>query len=107
MPAASVCLALPENSLMEIIWSAQAEQNLADIVEFVALDNLNAALELDVLLQNAAEGLRVFPHQGKPSRVPGTRELVAHEHYILIYALAVETIHILAVLHSSRQWPVC
>ena len=91
---------------MEIIWSAQAEQDLESIVEFIARDNVNAALEIDALLQNSAERLSAFPCQGKPGRVPGTRELVADEHYILVYVVSAEVIHIAAVLHSSRQWPL-
>ena len=89
---------------MEIVWSAQAEQDLESVVEFIARDNLNAALEIDALLQNSAERLSSFPCQGKPGRVPGTRELVAHEHYILVYVISAEVIQIAAALHFSRQW---
>ena len=91
---------------MEVIWSERAEQNLASIVEFIARDNVQAALEMDMLLQNAADGLAVFPHKGKPGRVPGTRELVAHEHYILVYRLADNAVCIVTVLHTSMRWPL-
>ncbi|MCL2123115.1 MAG: type II toxin-antitoxin system RelE/ParE family toxin [Desulfovibrionaceae bacterium] len=90
---------------MEVIWSEQAEQSLASIVEFIAKDNVRAALEMDILLQNAAEGLVIFPHKGKPGRVPGTRELVAHEHYILVYRLTDNAVYIVSVLHASMLWP--
>ena len=90
---------------MDIVWTAQAEQDLETIVEFIARDNVRAALEMDLLLQNAAEGLAEFPRKGKPGRVPGTRELLAHEHYCLVYTVDADAIHILAVPHTSRQWP--
>jgi len=90
---------------MEVIWSERAEQDLASIVEFIARDNVRAALEMDRILQNAAGGLAVFPRKGKPGRVPGTRELVAHEHYILVYRLTDEVVYIVAALHSSMRRP--
>ena len=90
---------------MEIIWSEQAEQDLASIIDFIAKDNIQAALEMDMALQNAADGLVVFPHKGRPGLVPGTRELVAHEHYILVYRLADKVVFIVTVLHTSHQWP--
>ena len=37
--------------------------------------------------------------------MPGTRELVAHRNYILVYDTAGNVVRILRVLHSSRQWP--
>jgi plasmid stabilization system protein ParE len=91
---------------MEVIWSKRAEQGLASIIEFIARDNVRAALEMDVVLQNAADGLVIFPHKGKPGRVPGTRELVAHEHYILVYRLADNAVYIVTALHTSMRWPL-
>jgi len=90
---------------MNVAWSLQAEQDLTAIVEFIAKDDIQAALEIDVLLQEAAERLIPFPGKGKPGRVPGTRELIAHAHYILVYTLTGDAIHIVTVLHTSRQWP--
>ena len=37
--------------------------------------------------------------------MPGTRELVAHRNYILVYDTAGNVARILRVLHTSRQWP--
>jgi len=90
---------------MEVIWSERAEQNLASVVEFIARDDIRAALEMDRALQNAADGLAVFPHKGKPGRIPGTRELVAHEHYILVYRLTDDAVYIVTVLHTSMRRP--
>lgn len=42
---------------------------------------------------------------GKPGRIMGTRELVVHRHYFLVYELHTDTVYILAVVHTSRQWP--
>lgn len=90
---------------MEVVWSEPAEENLDAIVTYIADDNIHAALEMDDLLREAANGLAKFPRKGKPGRVPGTRELVAHPNYILVYLLTEESVLVVTVLHSSRQWP--
>ncbi|MDR2891554.1 MAG: type II toxin-antitoxin system RelE/ParE family toxin [Deltaproteobacteria bacterium] len=90
---------------MEVIWSEPAEDSLDAIVSYIADDNLHAALEMDDLLRKAANGLAQFPQKGKPGRIPGTRELVPHPNYVLVYLLTKESIQIVTVLHSSQQWP--
>lgn len=90
---------------MEVAWSEPAEENLEAIINYIADDNLHAALELDDLLREAANGLAKLPRKGKPGRVLGTRELVAHPNYVLVYLLTEERIWIVTVLHSSRQRP--
>ena len=90
---------------MKVIWSASAEGDLDTIVEYIAKDNLQAALEMDDRLRDSADGLAVFPEKGKPGRFPGTREFVAHKNYILVYVIAPDAIQIVTVLHSARQWP--
>ena len=34
-----------------------------------------------------------------------TRELVAHQNYILVYDTAGDLVRVLRVLHAARQWP--
>ena len=35
----------------------------------------------------------------------GTRELVAHPNYILVYRLKPDLIEILTVIHAAQRWP--
>ena len=35
----------------------------------------------------------------------GTRELVVHRNYILVYDVAGDVVRILRVLHARREWP--
>lgn len=90
---------------MKIVWAEPAEQDLDTIVEHIAKDNLQAALDMDDLLRDCADRLVSFPKKGKPGRVPGTREFVAHRNYILVYVVTSDAIQIVAVLHAARLWP--
>ena len=90
---------------MQLVWSEPAAKDLEEIITFIAREDIQSALIMDILLQEAAEGLLLFPHKGKPGRVLETRELVPHEHYILVYTVNTTTISIVNVIHTSRQWP--
>jgi plasmid stabilization system protein ParE len=60
---------------------------------------------MDLLFAEKAEILTGFPEMGRPGRVSGTRELLAHRHYLLIYRIRGNTVQILRLLHTARQWP--
>jgi len=69
------------------------------------MSEATAALELDELFAHKASYLLDHPRLGRSGRMPGTRELVVHRSYILIYELAGQQVRILRVLHGARQWP--
>ncbi|MFC3441026.1 type II toxin-antitoxin system RelE/ParE family toxin [Sphingobium rhizovicinum] len=48
--------------------------------------------------------LRIL-HWGRPGRVTGTRELIVHRNYMLIYDVVGDVVRILRILHTRRQWP--
>jgi len=91
--------------MMELFWTPEAIQDRNDIYEFIEADNPAAALALDELLAEKAGRLVDHPGLGKPGRAPGTRELVAHQNYILVYDTAGDLVRVLRVLHAARQWP--
>lgn len=88
-------------------WTELAEEQKNRIVDYIALDSVDAAVAMDILIENSAESLLAQPEKARPGRVPGTRELVFHDHYMLIYTFSFEAerIIILNVLHTSRKWP--
>jgi hypothetical protein len=50
------------------------------------------------LFSEKAARLVNMPSMGRPGRLAGTRELVAHRHYILIYDVADDSVRVLRVL---------
>ncbi|PNS12685.1 type II toxin-antitoxin system mRNA interferase toxin, RelE/StbE family [Mixta theicola] len=90
---------------MTLIWTEPARDDRRAIREYIALDNPVAAVELDEQLSARASQLIEQPESGRPGRVAGTRELVVHRHYVIIYEVVAATVYILRVLHTSRRWP--
>jgi len=90
---------------VKLVWTRPAAADRREIRTYIARDNPAAALALDELVSEKALRLVDHPGLGRPGRVAGTRELVAHRNYILIYDLADDLVRVLRVLHAARQWP--
>ena len=90
---------------MRVVWTEPAERSLDDIVNFIAIDNPAAAMRMDELMRDAGSRLADMPNRGRRGPLPGTRELLVHPHYFLVYRIENDAVEILAVIHTSRQWP--
>lgn len=90
---------------MELFWTPEATQDREEIYDYIEADNPVAALALDELLEEKAGRLLDHPGLGRRGRVAGTRELVVHHHYLLVYDVDTERVRVLRVLHAVRQWP--
>lgn len=60
---------------------------------------------MDKRFSDAAAMLARQPMSGKPGTIAGTRELIPHESYRLVYEIAGETVWVLALVHTARRWP--
>lgn len=89
-----------------LVWKKQARNDLLKIVEHISEDNPDAAEKLADDIEVKAEKLCEFPEMFKPGRKRGTRELVAHENYIVVYRVQPKQVVILRVKHAAQQWPV-
>jgi addiction module RelE/StbE family toxin len=91
--------------MMELFWTPEAIQDRDEIYDYIEADNPVAALALDELFEEKAGRLVDHPGMGRPGCVAGTRELVAHKNYILVYDVTADSVRVLRVLHAARQWP--
>lgn len=90
---------------MQLFWTPEAIQDREAIFDYIETDNPIAALALDELFEEKAGRLIDHPNLGRRGRVTSTRELVAHQNYILVYDVTNNTVRVLRVLHAARKWP--
>ena len=86
-------------------WKRQAESDLLKIAQHIAQDSPDAADHLLGLIVARAEALRNHPALYRVGRQRGTREMVVHPHYIVIYRVQKTVVEILRVKHTARRWP--
>ncbi|MCZ6444484.1 type II toxin-antitoxin system toxin YacB [Escherichia coli] len=91
---------------MEIFWTMLASQDRKHIREYIAEQNLMAAIELDERIGYSASSLAGQPYKGRNGRVEGTRELVIHPHFVLVYEVDSQwgKVYILRVLHTAQKY---
>lgn len=90
---------------MNLIWRPAAREDRVTIMDYIAEDNPVAALELDELIEEKTNALVDHPRLYKPGRMKGTREMVVHPNYVVVYRENKTEIAILRVLHARQQWP--
>ena len=90
---------------MKLFWTPEAMKDREAIYEYIEADNPVAALDLDELIRDKTNALVEHPKRYKPGRAPGTREMVVHPNYVVIYRETKTEVAILRVLHARQQWP--
>ena len=89
---------------MLVDWNPVALTALRTILDFISERNLFAAQDLYEAIATATEALPQHPYLYRPGRVAGTREMVVHPNYIVVYRVT-SAIEILNVLHARQQYP--
>lgn len=92
---------------MIVRWTPEAEQDRMAIWDYITAENRDAGIRMDELFSEAAERLSIYLEMGRQGRVSGTREFIVHEHYCLVYEFDGQTVWILTLVHTARQWPPC
>lgn len=90
---------------MIVSWTPEALADRRAIHLNIRQDNPRAAFAMDELFEAAAERLATTPHMGRPGIIEGTRELIPHENYRIVYEMVEDTVWVLALVHVRRQWP--
>jgi addiction module RelE/StbE family toxin len=90
---------------LRVRWSTEAKRDRREIISHIWADNAPAAKRMNALFVAVAERLKTFPELGRPGVFPDTREVIPHPNYRLVYEIKGETVTILALFHTARQWP--
>lgn len=90
---------------MQIVWRPAAQDDLIQIVTYIADRNIKAALDLQTAIETCAERLPDHPFLYRRGRVEGTREAVVHPNYILVYRVGRDVIEVVSVVHARREYP--
>lgn len=91
---------------MKLVWTPEAHQDRADVWDYIAADSSYAAARMDKVFSDAAARLTQHPLLGRSGTIPGTRELIPHENYRLVYQIDGETVWILTLVHTARLWAI-
>lgn len=91
--------------MLPVRWSAKALDELAAIASYIAQFNPIAAEDLQDLIETSVLSLSEHPYLYRAGRVAGTRELVAHPNYIVICRVLTDSVEIIGVLHTAREYP--
>ncbi len=91
---------------MKLRYTLRARADLAEIHDYIAQDNPQAAKRVIQIIRNAAETLRQNPLVGRAGRIVGTRELtVGRLPFLLAYRIHTDEVQVLSVIHTARMWP--
>lgn len=89
---------------MLIEWRPEARVELWQILNYIGDRNLAAAIELNQSIEAAVSALPQHHCLYRVGRVSGTREIVVHPNYLVVYR-ATDRVEILAVLHARQELP--
>jgi toxin ParE1/3/4 len=91
--------------VLPIVWSRSALDDLKRISHHVAQHSELAAEALQARIKRSIVPAASYPHIFREGRTPGTREVVAHPNYIVVYRVLIDRIRVIAVVHSRQEYP--
>ncbi|EUB74299.1 addiction module toxin, RelE/StbE family [Pseudomonas sp. GM41(2012)] len=89
---------------MLVEWRPEARAELWQIIDYIGDRHLVAASELYHAIEAATSALPQHPYLYRFGRVPGTREIVVHPNYLVVYRVT-DRIEIVTVLHARQEYP--
>jgi len=93
---------------MKVIWTETANKDLNEIIEYIANDSVEIALEKFYKIKDSVKQLDKFPEQGriipelKNENIMKYRELIISP-WRLIYKIEEKKIYIMAVIDGRRN----
>lgn len=91
---------------MKLRYTPRARLDLAEIHDYIAKENPQAARRVVSIIRKAAQTLQQDPLVGRAGRITGTRELtIGRFPFMLAYRVDADEVQILSVIHTARMWP--
>ena len=91
--------------MKRVIRTASYQSDLDAIEAYIARDNPVAAVDMWFHIDDQVEKLADSKFPRRRGRVTGTKELVAHENYVVIMIEDVTTVTVLNVMHARQKYP--
>jgi len=91
--------------MLPIVWSEAALDDLDSIVAFIARHDVNAAMRLQDSIEDSVKPTAIYPYMFRTGRLEGTREVVAHPNYFVVYRVLTDMILVTSVVHTRLQYP--
>lgn len=92
---------------MNIIWSLTSRRNIEEIVDYIATDNIDDALELVEEFDRSVADLKKHPRSGRMVSVLNdemVRELIIRKDYLIVYEIHEDQIKILTIRHAKQDF---
>lgn len=91
--------------MLRLVWLESALGDLDAIVDYIAARNYAAAFKIQQTVEACVERLIEHPYLHRTGRVRGTREAVVHPNYVIVYRVRSDSVEIVNVIHSRREYP--
>jgi len=91
--------------MLPIVWSEVALNDLDEIAAFIAQHDFNAAMRIQDRIEDSVKPTAMYPYMFRIGRLEGTREIVAHPNYIVVYRVLADMILVTGVVHARQQYP--
>lgn len=89
--------------MLKLIWGVEALDQLEEMTTYIARSSETAAMRRRI--EQSVVPALTYPEMFRPGRIKGTREIVAHPNYIVVYTIREETIFVLSVIHARQKYP--
>jgi addiction module RelE/StbE family toxin len=86
---------------VKLVWTPEALQDRREVWDYIAADNHFAPARMDALFSEAAARLADHPQFGRAGKIDGTRELIPHPSYRLVYEIEGDTVWALVLIHTA------
>ncbi|KIG03696.1 type II toxin-antitoxin system RelE/ParE family toxin [Caballeronia concitans] len=90
---------------LQVLWTHEARSDIREIIRYIAEHSPEAARSLKERIEAAPSAAALNPELFRPGRIAGTREIVVHPNYIVVYRVTDAVLEIINVVHARQRYP--